>query len=267
MFPVLHGPNGEDGTVQGLLELAGVPYVGSGVLGSALAMDKAKAKEVLAQHGLPQARHAVRCAWEIHAGTASEVADELGFPMFVKPANMGSSIGVSKVVSLDGLDAAIELALRHDEIVVFEEGVDGREIEIGVLGNESPRTSVVGEIVPGADFYTYADKYEHDDARLLIPAPLTSGQADEVRALAVRAFEACRVEAMARVDFFLDEAGTFLVNELNTIPGFVGGVSQYPRLWEASGVPYPELLDRLIGLAFARHERRTKRAGRQRDGV
>jgi D-alanine-D-alanine ligase len=196
----------------------------------------------------------------------ADVASSLGFPCFVKPANLGSSVGVSKAVDAETLRAAMDVALAFDEWIVVEEAVIGREIEVGVLGDDPPEASVPGEIVPGDEFYTYADKYEDDAADLLVPAPLTAQQASEVRALAVQAFEACRCEAMARVDFFLEEEGRgrgFVVNEVNTIPGFTT-ISMFPRLWAESGVPYPELLDRLIGLALARHERRARRAGRQR---
>ncbi len=258
VFPVLHGPNGEDGTIQGLLELAGVPYVGSGVLGSALAMDKAKAKEVLAHHGLPQARHRSLWAWELTDDTPSELAAELGFPMFVKPGNMGSSIGVSKVDEPNDLPAAIQTALTYDEIVVFEEGLTAREIEVGVLGNESPRTSVVGEIVPGADFYDYEDKYHDGRAKLLIPAPLPDEVAAEVSRLAIRAFHAVRAEVLSRVDFFYEEGGRgLLLNEVNTLPGCTP-ISMFPMLWKASGLSYAELLDELVRLALARSARRRR---------
>ena len=266
VLPLLHGPYGEDGTVQGLLELAELPYVGSGVLGSAVGMDKIMMKRAFAAAGLATPRHLPFRDGHDRLELAAACERELGYPCFVKPSNLGSSVGVSKARDRTELHAAIDLALTYDEWILVEEGIDGREIEVGILGDDPPAASVPGEVVPGDDFYSYADKYEHEDAQLLIPAPITPEQAVDVRVLAIRAFEACRVEAMARVDFFLDEARGVLVNELNTIPGFVGGVSQYPRLWEATGVPYPELLDRLIALAFARHERRAKRAGRQRDG-
>jgi D-alanine-D-alanine ligase len=181
----------------------------------------------------------------------------------VKPANLGSSVGVSKARNRSELDDALDLALGYDEWIVVEEAIAGREIELAVLGDDPPAVSVAGEIVPGAEFYSYADKYEADDAQLLVPAPLTDEQLVEAQALACRAFEACRCEAMARVDLFLRDDGTFLVNEVNTIPGFTP-ISMYPRLWEASGVAYPELLDRLIDLALARHARRARRAGKQR---
>jgi D-alanine--D-alanine ligase len=266
VVPLLHGPYGEDGTVQGLLELADLPYVGSGVVGSAVAMDKVMMKRAFRAAGLPYARTVEFRDGHDRGALADAVARDLGYPCFVKPANLGSSVGVSKVADHAAFDAACELALSYDEWIVVEEAVGGREIELGVLGDDPPAVSVPGEIVPGAEFYSYADKYEADDAQLLVPAPLTADQVAEAQALAGRAFEACRCEAMARVDLFLEETGPargFLVNEVNTIPGFTP-ISMYPRLWQATGVPYAELLDRLIALALDRHERRAARAGRQR---
>jgi D-alanine-D-alanine ligase len=265
VLPLLHGPYGEDGTVQGLLELAGLPYVGSGVLGSAVGMDKIMMKRAFAAAGLPVARYrSLRDGHDARA-FADRAEAELGLPCFVKPSNMGSSVGVSKAHDRRELDAAIALALEYDEWIVAEEAVVGREIEVAVLGDDPPTASVPGEIVPGAEFYDYADKYERDDAVLLAPAPLDRERADEARHLAVAAFEACRCEAMARVDLFLEETEGgrgFLVNELNTIPGFTP-ISMYPRLWEASGISYASLIDRLVELALARHGRRARRAGRQ----
>ncbi|HEX4489764.1 MAG TPA: D-alanine--D-alanine ligase family protein [Acidimicrobiia bacterium] len=270
VLPLLHGPYGEDGTVQGLLELAGLAYVGSGVVGSAVGMDKVMMKRAFAAAGLPQARALARRDGVDHAADpgafATRVVDELGLPAFVKPANMGSSVAVTKAHDRAELDAAIALAFDYDEWCIAEEAVSGREIEVGVLGDDPPEASVPGEIVPGDEFYSYADKYENGDAQLLVPAPLSADGTAEVRGLAVRAFEACRCEAMARVDFFYEDGPGgrgFLVNELNTIPGFTP-ISMYPKLWDASGVPYPELLDRLIDLAIARRDRRARRAGRQR---
>ncbi|MGD9750188.1 MAG: D-alanine--D-alanine ligase family protein [Acidimicrobiia bacterium] len=260
-LPLLHGPFGEDGTVQGLLELAGVPYVGAGVLASSLAMDKAKAREVFAYAGIPQARWLSWRADEVPADPASVVGDELGFPCFVKPANLGSSVGVSKVHDAGELRAALELALSYDEWVVVEEAIVGREIELAVLGNERPEVSVPGEIIPGAEFYDYEDKYHDGRAKLLIPAPLPDGVAERFRQLAVAAFRACRAEGMARVDFFHEEDGPArgpLLNEVNTIPGFTP-ISMYPKLWQASGLGYPQLIDRLIELALDRHRRRADR--------
>jgi D-alanine-D-alanine ligase len=263
VIPLLHGPYGEDGTVQGLLELAGLPYVGSGVLGSAVGMDKVAMKRMFVAAGLPIGRFlAVRDDQDLDA-FATRVEQDLKYPAFVKPSNMGSSVGVSKVRDRAQLLAAIELALSYDETAVAEEFVPGREVEVGVLGDRPPVASVPGEVIPAADFYDYADKYENGKAELVIPAELAAEQVAEVQALAVRAFEACSCEAMARVDFFLRGDGGFVVNELNTIPGFTP-ISMYPKLWEASGVPYAELLDRLIDLAIARAERRAARRGRQR---
>ena len=263
VFPLLHGPYGEDGTVQGMLELAGLPYVGSGVVGSATAMDKVAMKNAFRAAGLPYARTVVFRDGHDRAALAEQVESELGYPCFVKPANLGSSVGVSKARDRAQLDDAVDLARSYDEWIVVEEAIDGREIELAVLGDDPPEVSVAGEIVPGAEFYSYADKYEADDAQLLVPAPLSAEQLATAQGLACRAFEACRCEAMARIDLFLTPAGEFLVNEVNTIPGFTP-ISMYPRLWEATGLPYPELLDRLIDLALARHGRRAARAGRQR---
>jgi D-alanine-D-alanine ligase len=256
VLPLLHGPLGEDGTVQGLLELAGVPYVGAGVLGSAVAMDKAMAKEVLARHGLPQARWVTLHEPDVDQGRLDRVAEELGLPCFVKPANMGSSIGVSKAHDRAELSDAVGLALRYDEWVVVEEAVTAREIELSVLGNHELRVSVPGEIVPGAEFYDYEDKYTDGTARLLIPAQVAPDDVARMQALALAAYRALRVEGMARVDFLYEEHGRGpLLNELNTIPGFTP-ISMYPKLWEASGLGYRELIDELVDLALERHRRR-----------
>ena len=258
VLPLLHGPMGEDGTVQGLLELADVAYVGAGVLGSALAMDKAMAKQVLAANGVPQSRHRAFPDHERTPGLPGELAAELGLPCFVKPANMGSSIGVSKAHTVEELRDAIDHALTYDEWVVVEEAVVGREIEVAVLGGSPPTPSGAGEIVPGAEFYDYDDKYVTDGAQLLVPAPLTPEQTAEVRALAVRVFEVLRGDGLARVDFFLEEPGRgFLCNEANTMPGFTP-ISMYPKLWQAAGVDYPALIDRLVELAVERHARRRR---------
>ncbi|MEJ7844156.1 MAG: D-alanine--D-alanine ligase family protein, partial [Acidimicrobiales bacterium] len=261
VLPLLHGPMGEDGTVQGLLELARVAYVGAGVLASATCMDKGAAKDVLAAHGLPQARH---LTWRETDVDTARVGEELGWPVFVKPANMGSSVGVTKVSVPAELPAALATALRYDEYVVVEEHVGGREIEVAVLGNAEPQASVPGEIVPGAEFYDFDDKYGGDAAGLLVPAPLGPTEADDVRRLAVEAYRALRVDGMARVDFFYEEHGRdggagrgFLVNELNTIPGFTP-ISMFPRLWESSGLPYGKLIDELVRLAQERSARRDR---------
>ena len=262
VLPLLHGPLGEDGTVQGLLELADVAYVGAGVLGSAVAMDKAMAKTVLAAHGIPQARWRTVFEHEIHAGTAEELADDLGLPLFVKPANMGSSVGVTKAKSVDDVERAIATALTYDSVVVVEEAIVGREIEVAVLGNTAPHASVAGEIVPGHEFYDFDDKYVDGGAKLLIPAPLSETDAATVRRLAVDAFRALRGDGLARVDFFFEEGGRgFLCNEANTMPGFTP-ISMYPKLWQATGLAYPELLDELVRLALDRHARRRRNTNR-----
>jgi D-alanine-D-alanine ligase len=258
VLPLLHGPHGEDGTIQGLLELAGVPYVGSGVLASALAMDKIKAKEVLAVHGLSQAAWVAVHDDEIDGAADAVRGADLRYPLFVKPANLGSSVGVSKVHDPSELDEAVSLAATYDEWLVIEQGVDGREIEVAVLGNAEPRASVPGEIVSGHEFYDYEDKYIDDTCQLLVPAPLDEAAADEVRALAIDAYRALRCEGMARVDFFYEERDRgFLVNEVNTIPGFTP-ISMYPKLWEASGLAYPDLIDELVRLAVERHDHRSR---------
>jgi D-alanine-D-alanine ligase len=258
VLPLLHGPHGEDGTVQGLLELAGVPYVGSGVLASALAMDKIKAKEVLAAHGLPQAAWIAARDTEIDGATDAVRRAGLRYPLFVKPANLGSSVGVSKVHGPPQLDEALALAATYDEWLVIEQGVDGREIEVAVLGNAEPRASVPGEIVSSHEFYDYEDKYIDDTCELLVPAPLDEAVAAQVRALAIDAYRALRCEGMARVDFFYEERDRgFLVNEVNTIPGFTP-ISMYPKLWEASGLAYPDLIDELVRLAVERHDHRSR---------
>lgn len=256
VLPVLHGPNGEDGTIQGLLELTGAAYVGSGVLGSAVGMDKAMAKAVLGAAGVPQARYRVARGWELTDDLVADIAADLGFPIFVKPANMGSSVGVSRAIDAAALDVAIDAALAHDEIVIFEEAITGRELEIAVLGNEHPRVSVVGEIIPAAEFYDYDDKYRDGAAKTVVPADLPPGAAEEMGDLALRTFRALRAEGLARVDMFYDEGGRgFVVNEINTFPGFTP-ISMFPMLWAATGLSYSELLDEMIRLALDRHARR-----------
>ena len=249
---------GEDGTVQGLLELAGVPYVGAGVLGSALCMDKSASKDVLAARGLPQAKWSTAREQAVDDGFADRAIEALGLPVFVKPANLGSSVGVTKAHDRAELLDALDDALRYDEYVIVEEAVNGREIEVAVLGNASPRASVPGEVVPSHEFYDFDDKYLDGAAGLRVPAPLPATRAERVRQLAVDAYRALRVDGMARADFFFEEDGRgFLVNELNTIPGFTP-ISMYPKLWKASGLPYDELVDELVRLALERHDRRTR---------
>jgi D-alanine-D-alanine ligase len=257
IFPVLHGPYGEDGTVQGLLELANVAYVGAGVLGSAVGMDKAVMKQLFAAHGLPLARYIVtlRREWERNAaGVTGRVGRELGYPVFVKPANLGSSVGISKAKTDTELAAAVRLAAEFDRKVVIEAAVpNAREIECAVLGNDDPEASIAGEVVPSREFYDYEAKYLDEGSKLLIPAPLTDAQMAEVQRLAIAAFRAVDGAGMSRVDFLLDGgSGALYLNEVNTIPGFTT-ISMYPKLWEASGLPYPDLIDRLVTLALERH--------------
>jgi D-alanine-D-alanine ligase len=254
VFPVLHGPFGEDGTVQGLLELAGVPYVGAGVLGSALAMDKDVFKAVMRDRGIPVTRNIT-----LRQGQAPE--NPFGYPVFVKPARLGSSVGISKVRSEDELAPAVELAFRHDEKVLVEEFVPGVEVECGVLGNEKPLASLPGEILShgfqGADWYDFSAKYDEGGMDLVIPPRLPQETIERVQDLAVRSFVAGECEGMARVDFFVRDDGEALLNELNTIPGFTA-TSVYAKLFEESGIPYAELVDRLVQLALDRHERRSR---------
>jgi D-alanine-D-alanine ligase len=260
-FPVLHGPYGEDGTMQGFLEMLDIPYVGSGVLGSALAMDKAKTKELLFHNGVPVPRWvSFRPDRDIaRARRIGEiVATVIGYPCFVKPANLGSSIGITKVHNHEELAEAIEVARNYDTKVLIEEGVDAREIECSVLGNGQPLASIPGEIIPGREFYDYDAKYSDGATELIIPADLTAEQVKRIQHFALRAFQTLECYGMARVDFFLDKlTGRILVNELNTIPGFTE-VSMYPKLWEATGISYPELLDKLIELALERHEEKRR---------
>jgi D-alanine-D-alanine ligase len=266
IFPVLHGPYGEDGTVQGLLELANVPYVGSGVLASAAGMDKGMMKVLFAARGLPIVKHLVawREEWEgDRAGLAGRVGDALGYPVFVKPANLGSSVGISKVRDAAALAPAIELAVQYDRKVVIEAAVPAaREIECSVLGNDRPEASVPGEILPSREFYDYEAKYL-EESKTKVPAPLDEAQTREVRRLAVEAFRAVEASGFARVDLLVSgESGAIFVNEINTIPGFTT-ISMFPKLWEATGLGYAALLDRLVELALERHaSKQALRTGR-----
>jgi D-alanine-D-alanine ligase len=259
IFPLVHGTGGEDGTLQGLLDLADIPYVGAGVLGSALGMDKAMMKIVFRAAGLPIVDHRVARRRDLERGRdrfAKAVEEAFGYPCFVKPANGGSSVGVSKAKNRRQLLEALDLAARYDRKIVVERGIDAREIECSVLGNDEPEASVPGEIVPANEFYDYRSKYIDPGSRLVIPAPLTGEQAGRIRDLAIRAFRALDLCGMARADFFLDRTTeAIFINEVNTIPGFTP-ISMYPKLWEASGLPFPALVDRLIRLAIERHAER-----------
>ena len=252
VFPIIHGTTGEDGALQGFLQTLGLPYVGAGVTASAVGMDKAVFKALLRDAGIPTPRAVVLRS----VGEGLDLRVRMALPLFVKPANGGSSVGVSKVKRPEDFAPAVELALRYDDRALVEEGVDARELECGVLGNEDPRASILGEIVPGHEFYDYDDKYRDDKAKLLIPAPVPPAVSEEARLLAVQVFRLCGVSGMARVDFFL-ERGTdrVLVNEINTLPGFTA-ISMYPKLWEASGLPLPRLLDELIRLGLERQAKR-----------
>jgi D-alanine-D-alanine ligase len=268
IFPVLHGPMGEDGTVQGLFELADIPYVGAGVTSSALSMDKAVMKDVFCAHGLPVPPYLVflRSQWEYDPeAVMAYIESKLGFPCFIKPANLGSSVGISKAHDHVELDAALAEAASYDRKIVAEQAVPrAREIECSVLGNDDPIASLPGEVKPGREFYDYEAKYFDARTQLIVPAPLPDQVIARVRELAIRAFKAVDCAGMARVDFLLSaETGELYVSEVNTIPGFTA-VSMYPKMWEASGLAYPELIDRLIELALERHadKKRTRSSRR-----
>ena len=257
VFPVIHGPYGEDGTLQGLLELANVPYVGAGVLASAVAMDKAVAKVLFSERGLPQVDYAVvnGAVWDRdHRGTLDRLVAKIPFPVFVKPANLGSSVGVSKASDRAALEQAVELARAYDQKIIVEATVpDARELECAVLGNDAPEASVPGEIVPSREFYDYASKYLDEGSELVIPARLETPQTEQIRSMAVEAFRAVNAAGMARVDFLMAGAsGRIVVNEINTVPGFTT-ISMFAKLWQASGLEYSTLLNRLIELAQERH--------------
>jgi D-alanine-D-alanine ligase len=261
VFPMLHGPFGEDGTIQGMLELAGVPYVGAGVLASAVGMDKAVQKVLFVAAGLPVVPHEVvhEREWEADREEVEGRVRGLGLPVFVKPAALGSSVGITKVKAWEDLAAAMEEALSFGRKVVVEASAEGaREIECAVLGNDDPVASVPGEIVPGAEFYDYRAKYLDEGSKLEVPARLTGGLTEEIQRMAVAAFRAIDAAGMARVDFFVRGPDDVAVNEINTIPGFTP-VSMYPRMWEASGLSYPDLVDRLVELAIERHRQEQKR--------
>ncbi len=262
VFPLLHGTYGEDGTVQGLLELANVPYVGSGVLGSAAGMDKDVMKTLFAAAGLPVLPHLLvrRHEWERQPAVVRDrILQTLRLPVFVKPANLGSSVGISKVSDADGLSEALDLACRYDRRVLVEQGLECREFECSVLGNDEPQTSVIGEIIPSREFYDYQAKYSDDEtSELRIPADIDAALADKLRAMAVTAFQAVDAAGLARVDFFFEtRTGKPYVNEINTLPGFTT-ISMYPKLWEAGGVSYAQLIDNLVSLALERHQDRER---------
>ncbi|WP_263373352.1 D-alanine--D-alanine ligase family protein [Granulicella aggregans] len=270
IFPVLHGTFGEDGTIQGLLELADVAYVGSGVLGSSAGMDKDVMKRLFAAAGLPQTPHIalLRSEWKADAKRCTKLIEKaLEYPVFVKPANLGSSVGISKVHDRSELAAAMDLAASFDRKLVIEQGVGGpgakpRELEVAVLGNDAPEASVVGEIVPGAEFYDYNAKYHSDASVPIIPAELSKAEAKQIREMALAAFRACDCAGLARVDFLMEpkrkgQPARIFLNEINTMPGFTK-ISMYPKLWAASGLPYKKLIDRLIQLAVERQKEKAE---------
>lgn len=256
IFPILHGPFGEDGTVQGLFELANYPYVGCGVTGSAVAMDKALAKDVFKANNLPVLPYQtiLRKTWQANpSAVISQLERHLNYPMFVKPANMGSSVGVGKAKDQASLETCLGEAAKYDRKLVIEQGIDAREIEVSVLGNDDPIASVPGEVIPGREFYSYAAKYIDNSSDLHIPAPLSATQTAQIQALALHAFRTLDCAGLARVDFLLDkERDEIFLNEINTMPGFTT-ISMYPKLWAATGINYTELIDRLIDLALERH--------------
>ena len=261
LFPVLHGTYGEDGTVQGLFELAAVPYAGAGVLGSALGMDKVVQKTLWRGLGLPVTDFlsVTRRELEDHPNrVVSEIEETIGYPCFTKPANLGSSVGVSKATTREDLERGLLTAAQYDAKLIVEVGIDARELEVGVLGNDEPRASVVGEIIAGAEFYDYRAKYLDNGSQAIIPADIPTETADQVRKLAIAAFKALSANGLARVDFFLERGSDrLLLNEINTMPGFTN-ISMYPKLWEASGVPFPELVTRIAELAIERYQERSR---------
>jgi len=253
VFPVLHGTFGEDGTVQGLLELAGLPYVGAGVLASSVSMDKEVMKRLCMERRLPVVEYKVARRGQFEP---EEICRGLRYPVFVKPANLGSSVGVSKAKNCEELKAALDLAAQYDRKILIERAVEGREFECSVLGNEEPMAAVPCEILPSREFYDYEDKYLLNQARTMLPADLTEGQLREIQRLAVGCYQAVECEGMARVDFLMEAAtGRFFLNEINTVPGFTS-ISMFPKMWEAAGIPYSKLIDRLIDLALERHAQR-----------
>ena len=258
VFPILHGPFGEDGTVQGLLKTVGIPFVGPSVLGSAIGMDKEVSKRLWRDAGLFIAKFLVFHKHEVNKINFSRVKKELGLPLFIKPSNLGSSVGISKVNSKKEFEIGIKEAFKYDSKIIIEENVKGREIECAILGNENPIASIPGEVIPKKDFYSYEAKYIDENGAILeIPASLTKSKQKEIQNLAIKAFQIICCEGLSRVDFFLTDKGKLIINEINTIPGFTN-ISMYPRLWKESGISYSKLIDKLIQLAILRHKREEK---------
>lgn len=260
IFPLLHGPNGEDGTVQGMLELLNLPYIGNGVLASSAGMDKVIMKNIFAQAGLSQVKYNwfIRSDWEKDREAAyKKVEEELGYPCFVKPANLGSSVGISKCTSRNELKQAFEEAFQFDRKVIIEEGIVAREVEIGVLGNDEPECSVAGEIIPKKDFYDYKAKYEDGNTALVIPAEISGDEYQLLKEMAIASYKALDCSGLVRADFFLTKDGKAYINEVNTMPGFTP-FSMFPLLWKHTGLEYPQLIERLVNLARERHEEKQK---------
>ncbi|CAM3217291.1 D-alanine--D-alanine ligase [Filibacter tadaridae] len=260
VFPLLHGTNGEDGTVQGLFEVMNIPYVGNGVLASSAGMDKVVMKQLFAQAGLKQVPyvHFIRSGWATEKERLVEQMEkELGWPVFVKPANLGSSVGISKATDRESLIEAVEMALKFDRKVIVEQGVDAREIEMGVMGNDEPACSVAGEIKPVAAFYDYEAKYADGNTALVIPAEVNQQVLDTMKDTAIRAYKVLDCSGLVRADFFVTAENEVLINEVNTMPGFTP-TSMFPLLWQKTGVAYPELIEKLIGLAMERHEEKQR---------
>ena len=253
LFPVLHGPYGEDGTIQGLFEISQIPYVGCGVLASSVGMDKLICKKVFSQVGLPQVNYTDTNRWAFNMDSEKELNDieaKLSYPIFVKPANLGSSVGISKATNRQELLSGIEEALKYDSRIVLEQGIDAREIEVAVLGNDEVKASIAGEIKPAKDFYDYEDKYINGASTYDIPANISEENMENIRKMAVEAFKGIDGKGLSRVDFFIDRnSGEIFINEINTLPGFTN-ISMYPKMWEATGLPYTELIDKLIDLAI-----------------
>ena len=253
VFPVLHGTFGEDGTIQGLLELAALPYVGAGVLASSVSMDKEVMKRLCMERGLPVTEYLVARRGQFRR---EDICGRMPYPLFVKPANLGSSVGISKVKACEDLSAALEIAAQYDRKILVERAIEGREFECSVMGNDEPMAAVPCEILPSREFYDYEDKYLLNQAQTVLPADLTEEQMREMRRLAVACYQAVECEGMARVDFLRETAtGNLYINEINTVPGFTS-ISMFPKMWEAAGIPYPKLIDRLIELALERHRER-----------
>ncbi|SHH32897.1 D-alanine--D-alanine ligase [Tepidibacter thalassicus] len=256
LFPVLHGPFGEDGSIQGLFEISNIPYVGCGVLSSSVGMDKLICKKVFEQEGLPQVKYTYTTKWDFNKNkdkVLDEIEQKISYPIFIKPANLGSSVGISKAKNREELENGINEALKYDKRVILEEGINAREVEVSVLGNEEVCASVAGEIIPSKEFYDYEAKYLNESSKLIIPAKIDDEMMNKIKNMAIKAFKSIDASGLSRVDFFIEkDTNKIYVNEINTMPGFTN-ISMYPKLWEATGISYTHLIDKLINLAIKRH--------------